>query len=116
MSKTRIPDPLSRRHLLEQDLAPARALAIAEAYLAEGRRFEALDFLAKAEAREALETIRGEALEGGDVFLLRETCQRLGAEVDAATWARLAAAAEAAGKLAYAEEARRVAEALGARV
>ena len=42
---TRIPDPLKRRHLVEGDLDPAKALALAEAYLAEGRSQEAVAFL-----------------------------------------------------------------------
>lgn len=111
MAKSRIPDPLQRRHLLEQDLAPARAMAVAEAYLAEDRLAEALDFLAKAGADDQLRALQQQAVEGGDAFLLREVSLRLGEEPDADTWRRLAEAAEAGGKEVYAHEARRMAEA-----
>jgi hypothetical protein len=111
MAKNRIPNPLQRRHLLEQDLAPPRALAVAEAYLAEGRSAESLDFLAKAGAEDKLRALEEEAIASGDVFLLREVAQRLGEEPDADRWRRLAEAAEACGKEVYAHEARRMAEA-----
>ena len=58
MAKSKLPDPLSRRHLLEQDLSEAKSRAIAEAYLAEERVVEALDFLRKAGAREQLAELR----------------------------------------------------------
>ena len=45
MAKNRIPNPLERRHLVEKDLPAPQALAIAEAYLADGRSEEAVDFL-----------------------------------------------------------------------
>ena len=37
MAKSKIPQPLERRHLLQRDTAPAQSLAIAEAYLEAGR-------------------------------------------------------------------------------
>ena len=110
MARNAIPDPLKRRHLVEDDLDPARALALAEAYLAEGRTTESVVFLEKAGAREQLGELRDRALEGGDLFLLRATAAALGEEIAAETWARLADAAEAAGKALYAQEARRQAQ------
>jgi hypothetical protein len=110
MARSRIPDPLSRRHLVERELAPAQALAIAEAYLEQGRRVEALEFLRKAGARERLEALRREAVLGGDAFLLRAVAAQLGVEPDRQEWRALAEAAEAAGLGAYAAEARRHAE------
>lgn len=107
MARSAIPSPLDRRHLIEQDLDPKRALQIAEAYLAEGRRNEALDFLAKAEDREGLAKIAEEAVEEGDTFLLQTTSRLLGEEPDRSTWRRCADAAEARGKLRHAETARR---------
>jgi hypothetical protein len=50
MADAKIPGPLERRHLLEKELPPAQALAIAEAYLEQDRCVEAVDFLALAAA------------------------------------------------------------------
>jgi acyl-CoA reductase-like NAD-dependent aldehyde dehydrogenase len=111
--KPAIPDPLKRRHLVEEDLDPARALAIAEAYLGDGRLCEAVAFLAKAEARERLEALRDEAVAMGDPFLLRQACGALGEEPGARRWQALAEAARAAGKEVQARDAERQAQ-LGA--
>ncbi|HEX2486619.1 MAG TPA: hypothetical protein VHQ66_15025 [Myxococcota bacterium] len=111
MARAKTPDPLKRRHLLEEELAPPRALALAEAYLAEGRRFDALAFLAKAGATDRMKAILAEAVAEGDLFLARETASLLGEPPDARTWRELAAAAEAAGRERYAAEARRLADA-----
>jgi hypothetical protein len=107
MAKTKLPDPLRRRHMVEQTMDPARALRIAEAYLEEGRVIESLTFLVKAEARERLESLRDQAVRDGDAFLLREIAVALKEEVDAASWRALADVAEAAGKDCYASEASR---------
>lgn len=112
MARGSIPDPLKRRHELERQLDPARALRTAEAYLEAGRLQEAVAFLRKAEARERLEALRGEAVAAGDVFLLREVSAALGESPDAALWRAVAEAAAAAGKERYAEEASRQAERL----
>jgi hypothetical protein len=108
--KAVIPDPLKRRHLVEEDLDPSRALTLAEAYLAEGRAAEAIVFLEQAEAEDRLAVVRDEAVEAGDVFLLRSAAAALGEEVAAETWERVAERAEAAGKALYAREARRQAQ------
>lgn len=110
MAKTRIPDPLARRHLVERTMAPAQALRIAEAYLAEGRSVEAVDFLHKAEAADRIQALRREALESGDAFLLRAVAATTGEAARPEEWQQLAEAAAAAGKQAYAAEARRQAE------
>ena len=115
MAKQPIPNPLERRHLLERELEPARALAIADAYLAAARSLEAVAFLRKAGAKERLEALVQEALCEGDAFLLREVAQALGREPDAALWRQLAEAAAAAGKDRYVAEARRQAERLSSR-
>jgi len=106
----KLPDPLSRRHLLERDLPAAQALATAEAYLAEGRSVDAIDFLAMADAPERLAELRAQAVEAGDLFLLRAVARASGTAPTRDEWAALAAAAEAAGNLAYAADARRQAE------
>ena len=107
MAKRKIPDPLRRRHLVEQKIDPARALQIAEAYLEEDRAMEAVAFLMKAEAWERLASLREQAVREGDVFLLRDVSTALAEEVDAGTWRALAEAARAAGKDRYAAEASR---------
>jgi len=112
VAKAKIPDPLERRHLIERTLEPARALAIAEAYRAEGRALEAIAFLKKAGAVEMLEAVAQEALREGDAFLLREGAQALGREPTVAEWHALAEAAAASGKDRYVAEARRQAERL----
>ena len=88
MPKSRMPDPLRRRHLLESELPKAEAAAVADAYLAEGRSLEALGFLAKAGDRDRLRAIRDEAVEAGDAFLLREVSVFLGEEPGAERWRR----------------------------
>jgi hypothetical protein len=107
MAKKKYPDPLRRRHLVEQELDPARALQIAEAYLEEDRALEAVAFLVKANARERLVALRERAVGEGEAFLLREISTALDQEADAATWRALAEAARAAGKDLYAAEASR---------
>lgn len=113
MARSKLPDPLARRHLLSGELAPARARAIAEAYLAEGRSMEAIAFLQKAEARPELEALRAEALQSGDVFLLREVAAALDEPPGLADWQAVAEAARACGKALDAAEAQRQAERLG---
>src|SRR5262245_61103343 len=115
MAKRSIPDPLERRHLLERELEPSRALAIAEAYLTEGRALEAVAFLRKAGARDRLEALSEAALREGDAFLMREVAQALDREPGAGLWQRLTEVAAAAGKDRYAAEARRQAERLSGR-
>ena len=71
MADSKIPNPLERRHLVEQDLPVEQALGLAEAYLAEDRADEAVAFLVKAGASDRLDALAGEAVESGDLFLLR---------------------------------------------
>jgi hypothetical protein len=110
VARSKIPDPLARRHLLERDLAPAQALAIAEAYLAEGRQVEAVEFLAKAGAGERLAELRRAAVAAGDAFLLRMIAVAGGVPASRAEWQALHAAAAAAGKARHAAEAQRQAD------
>lgn len=110
MAKSKIPNPLERRHLVEKELPAAQALAIAEAYLADDRRDEAVDFLAKAGETERLGALRSEAVSSGDAFLLRMVAHALGEPPEKEEWSRLAEAARSAGKERYAEEAMRQAE------
>ena len=103
----KIPSPLDRRHLIEKELDASKAQAIADAYLAEDRVLEALAFLERAGATEALAEIRSQAVAAGDVFLLREVSTLTGEDPDAATWTQAADAADAAGQEFYAADARR---------
>ena len=107
MAKSKIPDPLARRHLIERELPPAQALRLAEAYLAEGRALEAVDFLRKAGAKDRLAAVRAETIAAGDSFLLRVVATALGETPDRESWRQLAEAADAAGKLRHAADARR---------
>ncbi len=107
MAKDKIPGPLERRHLIERELSADKAVALAEAYLAEGRGAEAVVFLEKAGATDRLRELADRAVEEGDAFLFRAAGQALGEELPAERWRALAEAAEAAGKTRYAESARR---------
>ncbi|MGH0031392.1 MAG: hypothetical protein ACQGVC_16465 [Myxococcota bacterium] len=110
MAKSRIPNPLERRHLVEKELPAEQALAIAEAYLAEERVDEAVEFLGKAEDTERLAALREQAVREGNAFLLRSVAQALGEPPERDEWRRLAEAADSLGKERYAEEARRQSE------
>ena len=112
MARSRIPNPLERRHLLERKIDPAHALRIAEAYMEEGRAVEAIPFFERAEAHDRLEGLRDLAVESGDAFMLRAVAHAMEQEPAPEDWARLAEAAEAAGKELYAAQARRQAEAV----
>ena len=110
MAKAKIPGPLERRHVVQRGLDPAHALRIAEVYLSQGRALEAIDFLRKADAADRLAELRREAVVAGDAFLLRAVATAIGATPARDEWRELAEAATAAGKDAYAAEARRQAE------
>jgi len=110
MSKRVLPDPLERRHLLERELDPSRAGVIAQAYLDEGRVAEAVAFLRRAGERERLESLRRQAVEEGDLFLLREVAVALEAPPRSDEWAMLAESARRLGKERYAIQAARQAE------
>lgn len=110
MARSKIPDPLERRHLVERGVGEAQAARVAQAYLAEGRELEALDFLAEAGDQEGLAGLRQSAIAAGDLFLLKAVASAQAEEPQRQEWEALAAAAEAAGKQRYAEDARRQAE------
>ena len=114
MTKSTIPNPLERRHMIEKDLSDAQALATAEAYLADDRPVEAVDFLAKAHARERLAELRSRAIETGDVFLLRAVARAMDEPPARAEWSATAEAAGAAGRDRDATEARRQLDRAGA--
>jgi len=107
MARSSIPNPLERRHLVENELDSKSASKIAQAYLAVGRKNEALDFLVKADDQETLSRLVVEAVSDGDPFLLQAIARLTGDEPDRETWNRCAQAAESNGKIRYAATARR---------
>ena len=107
MAKDKLPDALSRRHLIEKELSAAQALKLAEAYLAEERVVEALVFLNKAGAEDRLRALAEQAKLDGDVFLMRQVATWLGQAPSAEDWRAAEAAARARGKLRYAADAER---------
>ncbi len=109
MARMKLPDPLARRHLLEAELEPAKAKALADAYLALSREIEAVDFLKRANAIDGLEALQAAALAGGDVFLMRRVSQALGRDPSRESWRALAEAATRAGRERDAETATRLA-------
>jgi hypothetical protein len=107
MAKKMIPDPLKRRHLIEQELDESQCLAIADAYAEEGRVFESLQFLVKAGATDRLAAVADAAMADGDAFLFKQVADILGKDQGAERWAVLAAAAEDKGFDCYVGMARR---------
>lgn len=107
MAKSAIPDPMVRRHLVEKEMEPDRALAVAEMYLAEGRASEAVIFLVKAGADDRIDAVIEQAIRDGDAFLLKQLVDASRRECSPERWLELADAAEASGKQTYAEMARR---------
>lgn len=108
LAKSNIPNPMERRHLIEKDLDAARCTALAEAYLEAGRSSDAVIFFAKAEAHDRLIALAEEAVVDGDAFLLGELANASSQVIAGPErWRKLADAAEANGRLRYAEMARR---------
>ena len=109
MAKVKLPDALARRHLLEGKLDAGKSRGYGEAYLEAGREIEAIDFLARGDATDALSQLQNVAVERGDVFLMRMATAALGTDPGAEVWTQLASAADAAGRERDAEAARRLA-------
>lgn len=110
MAKTKIPNPLERRHLIERALGPDAALALADAYLADDRVWEAIVFLVRADARDRIAALREDATRAGDAFLVRELSRALGEEATPERWVEVVEAARASGKDLFREQAQRLAE------
>jgi hypothetical protein len=105
----KLPDPLTRRHLLDGEMDPSRVEALGAAYLEAGREIEAIEFLARAEDRESLKALQDVAVERGDVFLMRAASAGLNEEPSIDRWRALAETATAAGRHRDAETAHRLA-------
>jgi hypothetical protein len=110
LARAKIPGPLERRHLVEKDLPPAQALAIAEVYLAQDRCVEAVDFLALAKDPGKVAELRERAIREGDAFLLRAVARAEDRAPTREEWQQLSQAAQTRGLERYAIEARRQAE------
>jgi hypothetical protein len=110
VAKVKIPDPLERRHLVEKQLPPAQARAIADAYLADDRCVEAIDFLKLAAAGAQLADLRERAIRDGDAFLLRAVARAQELPPTREDWQKLEAAANASGRERYALTAHRQVE------
>jgi len=104
---------MARRHLLEKEMEPAQALALADAYMADGRVSEAVIFLVKAGADERIDEVMEQAVRDGDAFLLKQIVDASRRECGPERWLALAEVAESAGKQRYAEMARRHARSSG---
>lgn len=107
MATEKIPSPMERRHLIEKDMPAEKRVALAEAYLVEGRSAEAVVFLQQAAAHERLRELADQAVSEGDAFLFRAAYYALDEDAPNDRWLALAEAADAAGKLRHAETARR---------
>jgi hypothetical protein len=107
MAKTIIPDPMARRHLAEKEMGAEQCLALADAYLEEGRAAEAVVFLVKANADDRIEELMQSAIRDGDAFLLKLVVDESRRDCGPDRWLALAEAADAIGKLEYGEMARR---------
>lgn len=107
MAQVRIPGPIERRHLVEKQLPPDQARAIAEAYLADDRCIEAIDFLKIAGAGDRLAELRARSIAEGDAFLLRAVAGAQDQPPTREDWQRLEGAATAHGRDRYALAARR---------
>lgn len=101
-----LPDPIERRHLLSADPTkkPVDHAGLADRYLGNGRKSDALDFGEKssdAASKAAIRTkVVAEAVQLGDFFLLNRV--DLVSPLDEGTWRKAFASAKTQGKLRYA--------------
>jgi Ribonuclease G/E len=106
MAGGELPTAKQRRDMLAQDSPELGAAS--RAYAQAGRWGEALECLDAAEDREGLAQAAAEAAENGDLFIYRRAKQLLGEDLAPRDLARLAEAAESAGKLSHATSARKI--------
>ena len=98
-----LPDAMRRRNILYgDDSKPAELIRLGESYLEEGLLLDALEFFARAEHEDGIETIRTRAVRDGDAFLGLRLVQLGLAPLDAARWKELAASAASKGLDRYA--------------
>ena len=99
---------LKKRDLLNSDkLDGSRLAALGEAYLQENRLSDAIDFFAKAEHLEGLNSLKDRCISEGDFFLFNRLIKILGESPASEGWTRLGDSAVAHGKLHFARSAYR---------
>ncbi len=100
---------LERRDLLNQSVVSVEnLLRWGREYEESGLIYDAVDFYEKANAREDLSRIMGEAVQEGNLFLYRRVCRFLAKDPSPDEWLDVAKHAEESGKLAFAAEAYRI--------
>jgi hypothetical protein len=98
-----IPDAITRRDLLYGPNVPVdELLRLGQAYLAGGRILDALEFFARAGAKDALTALRTRAIECGDAFIGIRLEQLGEAALTPSEWQALADAASARGLMCFA--------------
>lgn len=106
MAKGELPTAKQRRDMLAQD-SPDLGSA-GQALARAGRWGESLECFEAAGDREGLAQAAAKGAETGDLFLYRRAKQLLGEDLEPRDLARLAEAAENAGKLSHATAARKI--------
>lgn len=106
MAGGELPTAKERREMLVQDSPNLGAAG--QAFAQAGRWGEALECLGAGGDREGLAQAASEAADSGDLFLYRRAKQLLGEDLEPRDLARLAEAAEKAGKLSHATAARKI--------
>jgi len=97
---------LDKRDLLNQPAASLETLSYwGRKFEEAGSVFDAVDFYAKANEREALDRLLKSALDEGDAFLFKQICRALKYETGPKEWLALAKRAEELGKYAFAAQA-----------
>lgn len=100
---------LEKRELLNQSATSVDSLARwGRQFEDQGSVFDAVDFYAKANDREALDRLMKRAAGEGDVFLFKQVCRALKYEPGREEWIEIAKKAEEAGKLSLAAQAYRM--------
>ena len=85
MSKTELPDPLTKREMLHSD-KPVDSKEFGDKFFEAGRYNDAIDFYAKGELKDGLLKVKRVALEEGDFFLLKRLKRLIPDEVSEEDW------------------------------
>jgi len=99
----KIPDSITKRDLLHgaRKASPADILTLGEMYYSGGQCSDAIDFFARAEAKDRLAAVAQELINQGDTFLLLKVVRLVG-NISDAQILECAQRAEALGKIRYA--------------
>jgi len=108
MAKREMLNCLEKRDLLNQAVVSLETLSSwGRHYEEAGLAYDAVNFYEKAGDRDALARLLESAGRDGDIVLFSRICRILEREVTQEEWLSLSKSAEAAGKYAFAGEARR---------